>query len=181
MHASADRAQTSNGIEFLWHPLFQEGVNDRSGEGVNDDAPGGVNDGSPKESQFEESPIEETRDLDSPATNRKKRDSHPDGTMAPSKCKEYPRLCEALAVYMMSGPDDEKVMPTPRHVVDVMDAAAGASEDEVLRCLVYLRDERGLKPGTQNGPRHFSWFPVVVDEYFQRQRDTSASTEEQLM
>src|SRR5260370_9850139 len=165
------RAQTSNVIEFLWHPLFQEGVNDRSGEGVNDDSPGGVNDSSPKESQFEESHSEETRDLDSPTTNRKKRDSRPDPALATSECKEYPRLREALALYMMTGLDDEKAMPTPRHVVDVMDAAAGATEDEVLRCLCYLREERGLKPGTRNGPRHFSWFPVVVDEYFQRQRE----------
>src|SRR5262245_40885243 len=35
--------QTSNAIEFLWHPLFEEGVNDRSGEGVNDNSPRGVN------------------------------------------------------------------------------------------------------------------------------------------
>jgi len=37
----ANRAQTSNAFEFLWHELFQKGVNDRSGEGVNDDSPGG--------------------------------------------------------------------------------------------------------------------------------------------
>ena len=167
----SDRAQTSNVIEFLWHPLFQEGVNDRSGEGVNDDSPGGVNDRSPKESQFEESHSEETRDLDSPATNRKKRDSRPDPALATPEYKQYPRLRDALARYMMTGLDDEKAMPTLRHVVDVMDAAAGATEDEVLRCLFYLREERGLKPMTRNGPRHFSWFPVVVDEYFQRQRE----------
>jgi hypothetical protein len=106
------RAQTSNVIEFLWHPLFQEGVNDRSGEGVNDDSPGGVNDSSPKESQFEESHSEETRDLDSPATNRKKRDSRPDPALATSECKEYPQLREALALYMMTGPEDEKVAET---------------------------------------------------------------------
>jgi hypothetical protein len=57
------------------------------------------------------------------------------------------------------------------HVVDVMDAAAGATEDEVVRCLAYLRDERGLKPGTKSGPCSFSWFPVVIGEYFQRQRE----------
>jgi Helix-turn-helix domain len=57
------RAQASNVIESLWHPIFQEGVNDPSGEGANDDSPGGVNDRSPKESQFEGSPLEETRDF----------------------------------------------------------------------------------------------------------------------
>jgi hypothetical protein len=53
----SDRAQASNAFEFLWHPLFQERVNDPSGEGVNDPSPGGVNDSSPKESQIEESQL----------------------------------------------------------------------------------------------------------------------------
>jgi hypothetical protein len=53
----SDRAQASNSIEFLWHPLFQDRVNDPSGEGVNDPSPGGVNDRSPKESQIEESQL----------------------------------------------------------------------------------------------------------------------------
>jgi len=54
--------------------------------------------------------------------------------------------------------------------VDVMDAAAGASEDEVLRCLTYLREERRLLPGTRTGPRTFSWFPTVVGDYFGKRR-----------
>jgi hypothetical protein len=165
------RAQTSNSIEFLWHPLFQDRVNDRSGEGVNDHSPGGVNDSSPKESQIEESHLEETIDSDCPATNRKGGDSRLEGSSLPPKCKQYPSLREALALYMMAGSEDEKVYPKPRHVVDVMDAAAGATEDEVLGCLSYLRDERGLKPGTRSGPRHFSWFPTVVGDYFLRQRE----------
>jgi hypothetical protein len=131
-----------------------------------------VKDTSPKESQSEESQFEEKKtDLDCPATNRKKRDSRLDASLPMPTCKQYPRLREALARYMMAGPEDEKVYPKPRHVVDVMDAAAGATEDEVLRCLSYLRDERGLKPGTRNGPRQFSWFPTVVGDYFRRQRD----------
>src|SRR5260370_41719720 len=55
----AARAQTSNEFEFLWHELFDRGVNDRSGEGVNDNSPQGANDRSPKESQIEESHSEE--------------------------------------------------------------------------------------------------------------------------
>jgi hypothetical protein len=164
------RAQTSNAIEFLWHPLFQDGANDRAGEGVNDHSPGGVNDCSPKESQNEESHLQEKSDIDCPATNRKERDSRPDAFAPASTCKQYSRLREVLALYMMTGPDDEKIYPRPRHVVDVMDAAEGATEDEVLRCLSYLREERGLKPGTKAGPRHFSWFATVVGDYFQRRR-----------
>jgi hypothetical protein len=74
-----------------------------------------------------------------------------------------------LAVYM-SGPDDEKVYPSDRQVVDVMDAAGGAAEDDVLQCLAYLYHERGLRPGTRHGPRSFSWFVTVVGDYFQQKR-----------
>jgi hypothetical protein len=53
-------AQTSNGFEFLWHELFEEGVNDRSGGRANDQSGEGVIDRSPKENQSEESHIEES-------------------------------------------------------------------------------------------------------------------------
>jgi hypothetical protein len=39
-----------------------------------------------------------------------------------------------------------------------MDAARGASDEEVIACLSYLYNERGLKPGIRNGPRSFAWF-----------------------
>lgn len=161
-----DRAQTSNGFEFLWHQLFEEGVNDRSGEGVND--------ASPKESQVEKSQSEETNiDLDYPVTNREKRDSRPDIRVESSNCKQYPRLREALADYMTTPADLERVYPNDRQVLDVIDAA-GASEDEIVRCLHYLKFERGLKPGTKHGPRHFSWFTTVVADYFQKKHDREA-------
>jgi hypothetical protein len=72
---------------------------------------------------------------------------------------------------MVTGPDEERVYPKDRHVADVMNAADGATEDEVLRCLAFLREERGLKSGTKNGPRHFSWFPTVVGDYFSQRRE----------
>ena len=75
-----------------------------------------------------------------------------------------------MAHYMMSEPDDERVDPRERHVVDVMDAARGATEKEVVDCLRYLYHERGLRPGTKNGPRHFSWFPTLVADYFAHKR-----------
>jgi Helix-turn-helix domain len=53
----SDRAQASSAFEFLWHPLFQDRVNDLAGEGVNDP--------SPKESQIEESQLyKENGELD---------------------------------------------------------------------------------------------------------------------
>jgi len=135
------RGQTSNAYEFLWHELFEEGENDRS----------------PKESQSEESHSQESQDidLDYPSTNRKNRDSRLDARDAPSTCKQYPRLREALADYMVTADDDERVYPSDRLVVDVMNAAAAATEEEVIQCLRYLKDERGLRPGTKHGPRRF--------------------------
>jgi hypothetical protein len=166
------KGQRSNAFEFLWHRLFEEGVKKTAPEGVQDIAPERVHDPSPKESHIKESHIEETNiDLDYPPTNRKDRDSRPDSSDARSGCKPHPRLREALADYMMTTDDDERVYPRDRLVVDVMDAAAGATEEEVIKCLGYLKNERGLKPGTKNGPRHFSWFKTLIADYFHQKRN----------
>lgn len=66
--------------------------------------------------------------------------------------------------------DQQRIYPSDRIIVDVMDAAGGASEDEVLGCLRYLSEERGLRPGTKCGPRQFSWFKTVVADYFMQKR-----------
>lgn len=160
----ARRAQTSNAFEFLWHELFVRGVNDRSGEGVNDHSPGGVNDSSPEESHLEESHVEEQHRLRLSGHESQKPRFAPGGQAA--RCKRYPNLQEALADYMQEGPSDERIYPTERVVVDIMDAAQRASESDVIECLRYLREERGLRPGTRNGPRHFAWFRTVVGDYF---------------
>jgi hypothetical protein len=167
------RGQTSNSFEFLWHTVFQEGVNDRSGEGVNNRSGEGVNDSSPKESQSEESQPEESHniDLDYRRTNRKNRDSRPDVGSEAFACKQYPRLWEALADYMTSPDDGERVYPPERLVVDVMDVAGGVTEEEVIQCLRYLREERGLRPGTKHGPRSFAWFRSVVADHFHQKRN----------
>jgi hypothetical protein len=157
--------QSSNAFEFLWHPLFEAGVKETAPEGVQDVAPEGVQDSAPEESHSEES---QNIDLDYPPTNRKNRDSRLDSSVAPSTCKRYPRLREALADYMMTTNEEERVNPPDRLVVDVMDASAGATEEEVIRCLHYLRNERGLRPGAKHGPRHFGWFKTVVADYFRQ-------------
>jgi len=162
--------QNSNVYVFLWHPLFEDGVTQTAREGVTDSSPEGVTYRSPKESQTEESHFEEGQniDLDYPPTNRKNRDSQVDGSADPSRCKFYPRLREALADYMTTSDDTERLYPPDRLVVDVMDAAAGATEEEVVRCLLYLRNERGLVPGSRHGPRHFAWFKSVIGDYFKQ-------------
>jgi hypothetical protein len=167
----SDGGQTSNAYQFLWHPLLGTPVKEIAPGGVQNVAPEGVQDLAPKESQTEES---HKSDLDYPPTNRKKRDSRLE---SPSHvvCKQYPRLQEAIADYM-TAPGDERINPSARLVVDVMDSAGGASEDEVIRCLRYLREERGLRPGAKNGPRHLSWFKTVVADYFAQKRDRELVT-----
>jgi hypothetical protein len=56
-----ERRQTSNGFQFLWHTMFEDGVNDRSGEGVNNRSGEGAKDRSPKESQVKESQVKESQ------------------------------------------------------------------------------------------------------------------------
>jgi hypothetical protein len=143
---------------------------------VNDNSPRGVNESSPEESQIEESHAEESHngDLDYPPTNRKKRDSRLE-SLPPAVCKQYPRLQEAVADYM-AAPGEERITPSARLVVDIMNAAGGASEDEVIACLRCLREERGLRPGAKNGPRHFNWFKTVVADYFAQKRDRDLVT-----
>lgn len=86
-----------------------------------------------------------------------------------SGIKQYPLLRETL-FQCFREPGQEDLYPSDRTVVDVMDAAGGATEQEVVACLRYLREERRLDPGTQNGPRHWAWFKTVVAEYFLRKR-----------
>jgi hypothetical protein len=162
-------AQTSNAFEFLWHEVL-EGANDSSGGRVNDSSGEGVNPGSPKESQDEESQDEESQniDLDSPTRNRKKRDSRREVGDVRGRTEFYPQLSEALANYMTTADDKDRIFPSERQVADVMDAAAGASVEDVLQCLHYLRYERRLGPGTKHGPRYFAWFKTVVGDYFQQ-------------
>jgi hypothetical protein len=159
--------QTSSIYVFLWHPLFEEGATDPASEGVTDLTSEGATDKSPKESQVEESHPEESHniDLDYRRTNRKNRDLRPDAGAGLSQCKQYPRLRDALADYMTAD-DGEIVCPPERLVLDVMDAAAGATQDEVIQCLRYLREDRGLRRGTRHGPRSFAWFKSVVADHF---------------
>jgi hypothetical protein len=171
----ADSGQRSNAYQFLWHPFLEAGVKKTAPEGVKDAAPEGVKDSSPKESQDEESHSEEKNngDLDYPPTNRKRRDSRLDPPSSSNEEPKYPRLREVLADYMMLPDDGERVYPTERHVVDIMDSASGVSEDEVIHCLRYLYNDRRLRPGSRHGPRHFSWFKTVVRDYFQQKWDRS--------
>jgi hypothetical protein len=170
-------ARLTNVFVFLWHSIFAEskagpsgrGRNDRSGGGRNDDAAVSRNDVSGKESQVEDCQFEESHgpDSDYPRTNRKNCESYAE---LPSVCQQYPKVRQALADYMVENAEDERIYPPDRIVVEVMKATEGATEAEVIDCLRYLREERGLRPGTKHGPRHFQWFPTVVAEHFVKVR-----------
>ncbi len=185
------RAERVNGKQsnyvFLWHAIFENCARKapfpETGNPINwSGAPpidGTPENGSQRESVPSREPANErtTKDTDCPPKNRKKRDSSPDGMAAcPSKCKQYPNLRELMAKYMSDDPSRmPEDYPSDRMVVETVNAATlGAGytvpETDVLKCLQYLYNERRLQPGTKAGPRHFSWFPTVVQDYFARKR-----------
>ena len=61
--------------------------------------------------------------------------------------------------------------PTDMLVVEVMNAAGGATEMEVIKCLEFFYKERALRPGVRGGPRTFRWFVTVVQDYFTRKSE----------
>lgn len=121
------------------------------------------------------SPIDTNTDIDCLTTHHQTRDA-PSGERfrRPSEIRQYPSLREVLReCFREEGQED--IYPSDRTVVDVMNAAGGAREQEVIAALRYLQRERGLLPGTRNGPRHWSWFPTVVGDYFSRKREREES------
>jgi hypothetical protein len=173
---------------FLWHSIFErqwvavqsgtESEGESDGQKVRTAMGGNLNGNA---ASFERQPtavelskelrkeLRNTTDLDLP-TNRKQRDSRADdGSLPPSKPNQHPKLRERLGEYMQGHGDDE--YPTDTKVVEILDAAGGESEDAVCQALGYLFNERGLRPGSRNGPRSWSWFPVTIGEHFRKLRD----------
>jgi uncharacterized protein YdaU (DUF1376 family) len=117
-------------------------------------------------------------DIDYPPTHQKKLDASVD--LSSSVLRQYARLRNALYRYRQQE-GQEDIQPTNRLVVDVMSAAHGArpgtTEQEVIDCLKYLYEGRGLRPGTRSGPRYWSWFPITVADHFakMRQREEAAN------
>ena len=92
-------------------------------------------------------------DLDLLTTNRKGRDSRSaDESVCPSRIKKYPLLREALFHYFRE-PGQEDLYPSDRIVVDVMEAAKGATESGG-DCVppVPLRGARAFTPARERGP-----------------------------
>ena len=98
-------------------------------------------------------------DLDYEATNHKNRDSSPRLNCSEFPNRQYPTLTGALFAYMGK-------TPSARTVTDVMHAGNGSTEAQVVACLKFLYEDRGLRPGTQYGPRCWAWFKRVVSNHF---------------
>ena len=81
------------------------------------------------------------------------------------KPKPHTLLREAMAQYMTL-PGEEKVYPDDRQVTETFDAGHGHTEADIVGVLKYFYNERGLLPGTRGGPRHFGWFPVIVNDRY---------------
>lgn len=95
--------------------------------------------------------------------------SSTNASLPPSNPKQYPQLKDTLSRYMSPNPKKPSTAyaPTDRQIVDIVHAAAGEDESKICELLVYLYNERGLRPGTENGPKHAGWFKAVVQNYFE--------------
>ena len=160
---SRKKEHASNRYHFIWHQTF---VGLKPYEGKDPSLHKGRTFPTKRINQESSKSFKENADLDYQPDNCKPRnflagDAGGDG----SQCKAYGKLREALADYMhVQG--EERLYPPDRLVVDVMDAAGGATEQEVIACLNYLLVDRGLKPGTKGGPHYFAWFKTTVADHF---------------
>ena len=185
------RAQISNGFEFLWHELFDEGVNDRSGGRANDRSGEGVNDGSPKESQLEESQSEEITDkrisgyalqttqsaagssvmwLHEPENEPPKADAEPPVPAEPGpRNHDTPRkgwTREELAAVRHRIVTFWGREPEEGFEVSVMLRARGASAAAVCDLLDRKFADKNLRPGGRYAPRRQNWFFTAIENEF---------------
>jgi len=186
------RAQTSNGFEFLWHELFEEGVNDHSGGRVNDHSGDGANDSSPKENQSEESQFEErttnkrisgyasqnTRSAASSSVMRKQQpESEP-----PKADAEQPAFSDPnppIIAPPMKGWTQEELTkvrdriiafwgrePAEGFEISVMLRAGSASAAAVCDLLDQKFVNKKLRVGGRNAPRNQNWLLTVIENEF---------------
>jgi hypothetical protein len=186
------RAQTSNGFEFLWHELFEEGVNDRSGGRVNDSSGDGVNDSSPKENQSEESQFEETTTIKRiPGdASQKPRSAASSSMMFEQQPQSEPPKADAdqpafgdpnlptvqNPVKGWTKTELTKVRnrivlfwgrePEADFEVSVMLRARGASAAAVCDLLDQKFANKKLRAGGRNAPRSQNWFLTVIENEF---------------
>jgi len=187
-----NRAQTSNGFEFLWHELFEGGVNDRSGGRVNDRSGEGANCSSPKESQLEESQFEETTNnkrIPGYASQEQRSTASLPTTLSPEPKNEplragaEPRATdnpnsekgedpiggwsqEELAAVRSRIVRDWGREPEQGFEISMMLRARGASANAVCDLLDRKFVNKKLRPGGRLAPRNQNWFLTVIENEF---------------
>jgi hypothetical protein len=159
----------TNEIFFLWHPVLEPSPSGEVAGGADTHPPGGVTSAPPVESDVrpKDSPVNKSssgrEDLDIDCSKRKSGVSS--ASLPPSKPKRYPALQARLTRYMRG-----HVRVTDRACLEIMVAVPRWTEGNVLWVLDYLENSRGLKYGTENGPRTMAWFPVAMKDFSERQR-----------
>jgi len=198
------RAQTSNGFEFLWHELFEEGVNDRSGGRVNDCSGERVSDRSPKESQSEESQIEEkttNKRIPGYASQKTRSAASSSVSLSQEPGIEPPKADAGQPAFSDPNPSavqrpvkawtqEELIQVRHRIVafwgrepeegfeVSVMLRARGTSASAVCDLLDRKFANKKLRPGGRLAPRNQNWFLAVIENEFTPSHLPEPSTSE---
>jgi hypothetical protein len=184
--------QHSNAFQFLWHPIFIGGVTRMTPQGVSDPSPEGVTDLSPKESQSEESQLEEKADnkrisgcasqnqqsaasltvtlLQEPENKTPKADpeqctvTEPTGSMNKNPLEGW--TPEELATVRSRIVQYWRREPEEGFEVSVMLRARGASATAVCKFLDRIFADKKLSPGGRWEPKHQNWFLTAVESEF---------------
>jgi hypothetical protein len=186
------RAQTSNAFEFLWHEVFEGGVNDRSGGRANHRSGEGVTDRAPKESQSEEGQFEET------TTNKRISDCASQKSRSaaslpvicsqaleskPSKAEAEPEAIADPASLKDKSPTDDwtsdelatvrsrivlywRREPEEGFEVSVMLRARGASAAAVCDLLDRKFKNKNLRVSGKWAPKNQNWFLTMIENEF---------------
>jgi hypothetical protein len=192
-----ERAQTSNGFEFLWHEMFQEPVMERTRDWattvashrVTDASPHPVTDPSQKESQIEESHLEEkNRKADSRHASPEAGEGSRRSIVRCWKPNQDSRVISAEPARIGGEETKPKPIWTDSDVSNVGNWLAAFMDGEqpppkVLSWIMQLAERyklsaddihqalngawnRNARPGRKNRPKYWKWFYEVLRNAF---------------
>jgi hypothetical protein len=187
-----ESGQSSNGFVFLWHPIFVHAAKKMALEGVTNLSPEGVTDSSPKESQFEESQIEETTNNKRiPGhASQKQRSAASSSVMCSQEPENKPPEADAeQSAFIDADPPSaensakgwtQEELAGVRHrivafwgrepeegfEVSVMLRARGASAAAVCDLFDRKFANKNLRVGGRRAPRSQNWFLAVIENEF---------------
>jgi len=187
-----ESGQTSNGFVFLWHPIFTRAATKMTPEGVTHWSPEGVTNASPKESQSEESQIEE-RTTNKRTSGHASRKTRSDASASVSSLQgpenETPKADArppafsdpnpwAIETPMKGWTKGELTQVRNRIIAfwgrepeegfedSVMLRARGASAADVCDLLDRKFANKKLRVGGKWAPKHQNWFLTLVENEF---------------